>query len=201
EVLGPDRTLRGVVNYAGNLLEPGRIRMHFFTGANHLGAAVPGNERAGTAAREISEILTAADLRTDYSERVTEHVWAKVIRNAALMPISALTGMNMRQVMESQAGVALVRSLLAEAINVAAKAGFELGERFFEDSLDYYRKAGPHMPSMWADVEAKRQTEIEFLNHAIALAGDRVGVPAPFNRALADLVRCVDELAAIEKKQ
>jgi 2-dehydropantoate 2-reductase len=199
EILGPGRTLRGVVNYAGNLLEPGRIRMHFFTGANHLGAVVPGNERAEAAARKIAEILTAADLRTDYSERVAEHVWAKVIRNAGLMPISALTGMNMRQVMESDPGVALVKSLLAEAIAVAAKAGFELGERFFEDSLDYYRKAGPHMPSMWADVQAKRQTEIEFLNLGIALAGDRVGVPAPSNRALADLVRCVDELAALEK--
>jgi 2-dehydropantoate 2-reductase len=201
DVLGPDRTLRGVVNYAGNLLEPGRIRMHFFTGPNHLGAAAPGNARAGAAAQALAEILTAADLRTDYAERVAGHVWAKVIRNAGLMPVSALTGMNMRQVMESTAGLALVKSLLAEAIAVAARAGFDLGERFFEDSLDYYRKAGPHMPSMWADVQARRTTEIEFLNLGIALAGERVGVPAPCNRALADLVRCIDELALVEESK
>lgn len=199
EVLGPGRTLRGVVNYAGNLLEPGHIRMHFFTGANHLGAAVPGDGRAEAAARDVAGIMTAAGLETAYSERVEQHVWAKVIRNAALMPVSALTGMNMRQVMESEAGVSLVKSLLEEAIKVATAAGFDLGERYFEDSLDYFRKAGPHMPSMWADVQAGRTTEIEFLNQAIADTGGRLGVSAPHNGALAGLVRCVDELAAIGK--
>jgi 2-dehydropantoate 2-reductase len=95
--------------------------------------------------------------------------------------------------------VALVQNLLTEAIAVASRAGFDLGEGFFEDSLDYYRKAGPHMPSMWADVQAGRQTEIEFLNLGIALTGERLGVPAPCNRSLAELVRCIDELAAINK--
>lgn len=198
-VLGPDRSLRGVVNYAGNVIEPGRIRMHFFTGSNHLGAVVQGNKRSEAAAHELSTLLTEADLLTEYSARVTEHVWAKVIRNAGLMPVSALTGMNMQQVMNSGPGLALVENLLAEAIAVATKAGFDLGESFYDDSIDYYRKAGPHMPSMWVDVQAGLQSEIEFLNHGIAAYGDRVGVPAPYNRALADLVRCIDELSALKK--
>jgi 2-dehydropantoate 2-reductase len=200
-VLGPDRALRGVVNYAGNLIEPGRIRMHFFTGSNHLGAVVQGNERSEALARELSELLTAADLLTEYSARVTEHVWAKVIRNAGLMPVSALTGMNMEQVMSSEPGLALVENLLGEAVAVATKAGFDLGAGFYDDSLEYFRKAGPHMPSMWVDVQAGLQSEIEFLNHGIAVYGDRVGVPAPYNRALADLVRCIDELSALKKTE
>jgi 2-dehydropantoate 2-reductase len=200
-VLGPERSLRGVVNYAGNMIGPGQIRMTFFNGSNHMGAVVQGNARAEAAARELSELLTGADLLTDYSARVTEHVWAKVIRNAGLMPVSALTGMNMQQVMNSEPGLELVEKLLAEAIAVASEAGFDLGESFYEDSLEYYRMSGPHMPSMWSDVQAGLQSEIEFLNQGIALYGDRIGVPAPYNRALADLVRCVDELAELRKKQ
>jgi len=200
-VLGPDRSLRGVVNYAGNLIEPGHIRMHFFTGSNHMGAVVQGNAKSEAAAHELSELLTAADLLTEYSARVTEHVWAKVIRNAGLMPVSALTGMNMQQVMSSGPGLALVENLLSEAIAVATKAGFDLGESFYDDSIDYYRKAGPHMPSMWVDVQAGLQSEIEFLNYGIAVYGDRVGVPAPYNRAMADLVRCIDELSALKKNK
>lgn len=196
KLLGPERTLRGVVNYAGNLIEPGRIRMTFFTGPNHMGSVVQGNEKAEAAARELSDLLTAADLLTEYSPRVAEHVWAKVIRNAGLMPVSALTGMNMQQVMNSEPGLALVKNLLSEAIAVATEAGFDLGEGFYEDSLEYYRKAGPHMPSMWVDVQAGLPSEIEFLNHGIALHGERIGVSAPYNRALADLVRCIDELAS-----
>ena len=73
-------------------------------------------------------------------------------------------------------------------------------QKFYDDTLTYFRKAGHHMPSMRGDVEDERQTEIEFLNHKIAEYADRVGVPAPYNRALADLVLCIDELAALKRQ-
>ena len=46
-----------------------------------------------------------------------------------------------------------------------------------------------HKPSMLQDVEAGRQTEIDFLNGAIVDFGERHGVDAPLNRALTALVK------------
>ena len=46
-----------------------------------------------------------------------------------------------------------------------------------------------HKPSMLQDVEAGRQTEIDFLNGAIVAFGDRYGVDAPLNRTLTALVK------------
>ena len=36
-----------------------------------------------------------------------------------------------------------------------------------------------------------RQTEVEVLNGAIAMYGERLGVPTPYNSVFADLIRCV----------
>ena len=46
-----------------------------------------------------------------------------------------------------------------------------------------------HKPSMLQDVEAGRETEIDFLNGAIVAFGERYGVDAPLNRALTALVK------------
>ncbi len=46
-----------------------------------------------------------------------------------------------------------------------------------------------HKPSMLQDVEAGRETEIDFLNGAIVAFGERHGVDAPLNRALTQLVK------------
>lgn len=197
--LGPERTLRAAVNYAGNLAGLGRFRMTFFNPPNHLGAAVPGTPAAEQRAREICQLMTAADLETVFAQDVQHHVWEKAILNAGLMPVSALTGQNMAQVMGSDRSLHLVEQLLREEIAIAEAVGHSFGPDFFDNALDYYRKAGTHMPSMRGDVVDERQTEIEFLNHKIAEYGEKHGVACPYNRALANLVLCIDEVAA-EKK-
>lgn len=199
--LGPERTLRGVVNYAGNLLGPGRIRKTFFHPPNYLGAAVPGTAAAEAKAKEVAQLMSKSVLRTEYSDNIQRHVWEKAIRNAGLMPISALTGQNMAQVMNSERSLHLVEQLLKEEINIARAVGFEFGDDFYEETLEYYRGAGAHMPSMRGDVVDGRQTEIEYLNHKIAEYGEKHGVACPYNRSLSNLVLCMDEVAIENRKQ
>lgn len=200
EVLPPAQVLRGVVNYAGNMIGPGRIKMTFFNPPNYYGSAACGDEAGEARAREVAELVNGCGLATEYNPDIQSHVWEKVIRNAGLMPISALTNQNMAQVMASPYSLNLVENLLREAIAVGRAAGAKLDDDMFESSLAYYRNAGEHMPSMWGDIQAARQTEIAVLNKAVADKGDELGIPTPFNRAHADLVACVDEMSALKNK-
>ena len=45
---------------------------------------------------------------------------------------------------------------------------------------------------MLQDVRAGRRTEIDFINGALAREGDALGIPAPVNRTLAELVRALE---------
>jgi len=196
---GPSRTLRGVVNYAGNAKGPGQIHMTFFNGVNYLGAAVRGDTAAEAKAKDVAALMSAAQLTTEFSDDVQRFVWTKGIRNAALMPISALTGKDIADVMESPTSFRLLEHLLKEQLAVAASIGYAFDGKFYDDTLAYYRKAGHHMPSMYDDVINHRQTEIGYLNHRIAEVGEQNGVPVPYNRAMANLVICLDEVAASRK--
>lgn len=193
--LGADRTLRAVCNYAGNMVAPSVIKLTFFNPPNYIGRVDSNDEKMVGVARKVAALMTASGLDCQYTEELQRHVWEKVIRNAALMPISALTGMDILQVVESKWGLRLVEELLREAIAVANKIGIEFNSSYFEDSINYYMRAGHHMPSMWGDVQDKRITEIEYLNHKIAEYGEKHGVDVQYNRSLANLVLCIDELA------
>jgi 2-dehydropantoate 2-reductase len=50
-----------------------------------------------------------------------------------------------------------------------------------------------HKASMLQDVEARRQTEIEFLNGGIARFGRELGVPTPLNDAITQLIRALED--------
>ena len=192
---GPHRVLRGVVNYAGNIIDSGVLCRTFFNPPNYFGAAEPTSSAACEHARSVASLLTQADLHSEFSQNIRWHVWEKAIRNAALMPVSALTGQNMAQVMGYAPSLLIVKNLLREAIEIAGAVGLEFDQQFFDETLEYYRKAGTHMPSMRGDVEEGCQTEIEFLNHKIAEYGENNGIECPYNKVLADLVLCVDQVA------
>jgi 2-dehydropantoate 2-reductase len=200
EILGPQRCLRGVINYSGNSREPGRVIMTFFDPPNYVGAAVPGEAAAEARARRIVDLMNEARLDCRLSGDVRVQVWETVIRHSAMLPISALTGMDVAQVMGSPHSLQLLKGLLTEAIAVAAKVGFHFDQKFYYDTLTYYVKAGHHMPSMWSDVRLGRRTEVEVLNHKIAEYGELHGVEVPYQRAVANLLLCIDELAALEKR-
>jgi 2-dehydropantoate 2-reductase len=46
---------------------------------------------------------------------------------------------------------------------------------------------------MLQDVEARRRTEIDFLNGGIARFGRELGVPTPVNDAITQLIRALED--------
>ncbi len=51
------------------------------------------------------------------------------------------------------------------------------------------RAPGKRNVSMLQDILAQRQTEVDFINGAIADLGKKLGIPVPLNRALGQLVK------------
>ncbi|MBI4351841.1 MAG: ketopantoate reductase family protein [Elusimicrobia bacterium] len=186
---GRENVLRAVVNYAGRLAPDGAAEIAFFNGPNYIGAL---EAAAVPRARAVCGALTAAGLETRYSGEVKRQVWEKVILNSVLSPISALTGMTMRQAMRCPATLGLVRELAREAIEVAGRSGIGLPKNFLEFCVSYLNKAGHHKPSMLVDIETTGRTEIEFLNGKICEYAEKNKVAVPFHKAICALVKGVE---------
>jgi 2-dehydropantoate 2-reductase len=121
--------------------------------------------------------------------------WRKVIFNASTNPIGALTGLTHGRVCERPELRRLVSGLVDEGKAVAAAQAIEL-DADPEALIDHAARkdvAYDHKASMLQDVEAKRQTEIDYLNGGIVRFGEEHGVPTPLNRAIWALVKGVEQ--------
>lgn len=189
ESFGEDRVLRMVINYAGNLVSGSTVFVSFFNPPNYIASL---NDGGKTVARQVVELLNAVHLTTELTQSIQDHIWEKAILNSALNAVCAITRRTMKDVMDFPHTLNLVESLLSESIQVARGTGITLPEDFLSSSMDYLKKAGHHRPSMLADMEAGRKTEVDWLNGKIALYGQRAGIATPLNSALTAMVHLME---------
>jgi len=184
-----ERVIRGTTFPAGKLLEPGLVQWDV-KGDTTIGPFEP-----SPAPMEAVERLAGACTRAGMPTRAVADArpaqWRKVIFNAATNPIGALTGLAHGRVCERSDLRALVTALVDEGRAVAAAQGITL-DADPEELIDHAARpdvAYDHKASMLQDVEARRLTEIDFLNGGIARFGRELGVPTPLNDAVTALVK------------
>jgi len=180
QVVGAERTLRVVVNYAGNAVEPCVYKMNWFNPPNHIGALTPAGRPH---AEKIADLLNSARLTTDVVDDIKKFAFEKTALNATLCPICALTGMTMGEAMADPDTRKLVLEILKEARAVGEAYGWTF-EHTLDDWMRYLEAGGPHKPSLAVDLDAGRPTEIYYMNGKICEHGRRLGIPTPYNDAM-----------------
>lgn len=187
---GKDNTLRMVINYAGNLIANGQVKIAFFNKPNYIGAFSQSGE---VRAKEIARVMTASALDTEFTSDIKKYVWEKVILNAALSPLCAIAGMTMKQSMDFGETCHIVEEILKEGIAVAKSIGYDYGPEFLPHCIKYLKNAGHHKTSMHMDIEAKRSTEIGFLNQKIVQYGKQQGISTPYNDTITCIIKGMEE--------
>jgi 2-dehydropantoate 2-reductase len=139
---------------------------------------------------EIARLLTAAELKAEAMPDLRPAQWSKLIFNATVNGVAALTGLPHDFHFADPAHLgALVEELMAEGKRVATAAGVELRDDPWEMNVLATRRGSAHFPSMLEDVEAGRPTEVELINGALVREAERAGVDAPLQTALYALIR------------
>ena len=189
ERLGKKQVMRAVVNYGCILEGPAKTRMVFHHRPHYLQELDPDSRDA---ALGICQALTECGLDTQHTDQIRNMVWSKTVNNASMNPVCAVTGKTMFEVINDPIVYSLVDSLLKEGVRVARANELMLGPDFYIDCLTYIKDAGQHKPSMLQDIEAKRQTEIDYINGKIIEYGERAGIPTPYNTTLRSLVKALE---------
>ena len=184
------RVIRGVTLPAGQVVEPGVIRM-VGPGPTWIGPFEP--RPAGT--EEIERLgawLNQSGLETRVRADARGAQWTKLLFNAGTNPLCALTGLTHGELCDYPPTIELVDELLREGIAVAQALGIELEEDPVELVYAAAKANYRHRPSMLQDVAARRETEIATLNGGIVTAANGAGVDVPLHRAMVDLIRGVE---------
>ncbi len=140
---------------------------------------------------EVAELMKAGGLKAEALEDARPAQWSKLIFNASVNGVSALTGLPHSPHFADESELSslghLLHALIEEGKRVAAAAGVVLHEDPW--AMNKIGAMTNHPPSMLYDVRHRLATEVDFLSGAIAREAQRVGVPAPLHTAVYRLIK------------
>lgn len=142
----------------------------------------------------IATMLSAAGFKAPVQTRLRSEIWLKLVGNATLNPVSAITRATMAEMLATDANRAMMRTLMEEVAAVARALKVEM-PLSVEKRIEGAAAVGAHRTSMLQDLEAGKQLELDALLGAVIELADSEGVPVPSLKTLCGLARLAEAVA------
>jgi 2-dehydropantoate 2-reductase len=140
-----------------------------------------------------ADLIASSGLKARPFEDLGPAQWSKLIFNATVNSVSALTHLphdpHFADRDERDGLGHLVHELVEEGKRVAEAAGVALHDDPWEMNVLATQRGSAHVPSMLEDIQAGRATEIDLITGALVREAERTGVPVPLHEALYALVK------------
>jgi len=190
------RVVGSIVYFSTEITAPGVIQ---HIEGNRITLGEPDGTRSDRL-RRIAEALVASGLRSPATTRIRQEIWVKVLGNASLNPVSALTRATLVQMVRDPGACSVIRNIMQEVEEVSRKLGMELPVSI-DQRIAGAEKVGEHKTSMLQDLEAGRPMELEALVGAVVELGERVGLPMTCTRTVYNCTKLLAERAARQQAQ
>jgi 2-dehydropantoate 2-reductase len=185
----PARQVVGCVVYpATSLEEPGVVRR---IEGERFSLAEPDGARSERV-QAISAALVQAGLRAPVQSRIRQEIWLKLLGNATLNPVSALTRATLGELLDDPGCHDLLRTLMLEVEAVGRALGIE-PDIDVDRRLRGAARVGSHRTSMLQDVEMGRPLEVGALVGSVVELGRQLDVPVPALEIVNSLVSRLDQ--------
>lgn len=178
------RVVGCVVYPAASIAAPGVIH---HTEGNRFSLGEPDGSRSERV-QTISNMLAAAGFKAPIQPRLRNEIWLKLLGNATLNPVSALTRATLARMFETPDGRDLIRTLMEEVATVARSLGVELPVTV-DKRMQGAASVGEHKTSMLQDLEANKQLEVDALLGAVIEIADGNELAVPSLRVLYALTK------------
>jgi 2-dehydropantoate 2-reductase len=141
--------------------------------------------------KEAADLIIAAGLKAEALQDARPAQWSKLIFNASVNGVSALTGLPHSPHFADESQFSALGHLLHELIEEGKRVATAAGVRLHEDPWEM-NKIGAmtnHPTSMLNDIRHHSPTEVDFLSGAIAREAERAGIAAPLHTAVYRLIK------------
>lgn len=190
--LFPDNpAVAGTMGCGASVESNGRI-LHRGWGRNYIGRSE--DDYAQKKLMEFIELLNRSGLETELAEDVQTVIWNKLFVNVAYNSLTALTRLRNGDILNTDEGKDLLRSVVTEAVQVAKSAGVTANaeEIVAKCVLMGQEDIGANKSSMLMDVLHKRKTEIDAINGAVAKLGKQHGIETPYNELITGIIKVIE---------
>ena len=183
------KVMVGVTGHGATLRGPSHI-LHAGKGNTYLGVLDPSLEDR---AREIAKAFQEAEIETEVTSAIEEHIWNKLFANVGINALTALTDMKNGELLDHPETLRLMEALVKEAVEVARKKGIRVEGDPVERTKQVAEATRKNRSSMGQDFDYRRQTEIDAINGALVREAERLGIAVPLNQAIMDLVKVIEK--------
>ncbi|MFX0090330.1 MAG: ketopantoate reductase family protein [Candidatus Hodarchaeota archaeon] len=168
-------------------IKPGRVR-HSGRGKTQIGKYIQ-TKGENIFLLQLCEILTEVGLKTNQITNLKERIWQKLAVNAAINPITALTGLRNGEILQSLELKEVLTKIVAEVEQVALISENLKLTNTLEKVLETLNDTKENRSSMLQDVKNRKKTEINFINGQIVKIGKKFNLQTPYNQLLTILIR------------
>lgn len=189
--LAPDQIVYGLSTLTSDITAPGHIHV---TCSLELPTLMwPLNNAPCDTLQTLCQRMNQAGLNTSLSQSVETDIWMKLLVNASLNSLCAITRKTVGGVVNHAGTRELLHQIVYETADVAQAKGLPISRQAaIEHVLHVAENTMSHVPSMAIDIMNQKPTEIEAINGAIVREGERLHIPTPATRYAAELVRCLE---------
>jgi 2-dehydropantoate 2-reductase len=140
---------------------------------------------------EAAELIVAGGLKAEALQDARPAQWSKLIFNASVNAVSALTGLPHSPHFADETRAASLGHLLHDLIDEGKRVAEAAGVKLHEDpwAMNKIGAMTNHPPSMLYDARHQLLTEVDFLSGAIAREARRAGVSAPLHTVVYQLIK------------
>src|SRR4030043_2269991 len=183
------KVILGVTGQGATLLGPGRIR-HAGWGRTYVGEL---DGKTSDRVNQIVQMFLKAGIETEVSSQIHDLVWEKLFVNVGINALAAITGLRNGQLLDYPETLRLMGGLVSEAIEVAKRKGVWIEGNPIDRVKTGIEATRENRCSMGQDLDFKRRTEIDTINGAIVREAGQLGIPAPYNQMITDLIKVMEK--------
>jgi 2-dehydropantoate 2-reductase len=188
------KAIGGTTTMGATLLSPDTVRI------SGMGMTIIGADVDHASAAKVASAFSEAGVPTTVKKDILCEIWAKAVVSACINPTTAVLRVPNGKILASPIISRFVTEVCWECVKIARAEGIRLSGRSMKTRVrDVAADTARNLSSMLQDVERGKRTEIDQINGAFCIIGERDGVPAPLNKTLVAMIGSLESLKCPQK--
>lgn len=182
-----DKAVMGGVGYIATAIKEPGVILHTGTMQRLVFGEYDGSR--SQRAEAFLDTCKKGGIDAELSDDIRRRIWEKFVFLVGLSGATAAMRLPIGPIRENPLARGFLFDLIREAVTVGRALGVALPENYAEDRLKFVDGLPADMTaSMHHDLQRGKPLEVTWLSGAVVELGATVGVPAPANRAVRDIL-------------
>lgn len=189
EFTDPSHIIIGTTQHNASMMDLGVCR-HGGSGTTYLGCIQGDVSRL----QSIADVFTACGLEAKVSDGVQKMIWNKMFTNVSASVLTGILQVPLGFISSDLFAWQMCQQLIREAVDVANKMGMDFNYEQKVAEVKSVCDNGPQgLTSLYADLKAKRRTEVDTISGSVLQAGEQYGVPTPTHKFAIQMIHAMED--------